>query len=323
MLAINIESYEEIEIQGKKVKIPPPEDVSEVVDYQFIGREEIIEFALSAWAKVDRIKPFNFRLCGPPGSGKNAIVYELARMLKKDLYIISGNDEFGPEDIACTATMESGNKINYVGSPLFAAMLKGGICFFDEMGKVPSRALATLASVLDARRRITSTLAAISFRAHEEFLFCAALNTEEEGIGLPGFIDQRTRPAFYVGYPSVSEMEGILKTHMPPASELWIRVFIERFKDSELPVRNAIQILGLAHKLYMTDSDMAIDKEETGGEETETTKLNVDIIKKYIEMAHKLIVQCVNGKDINDNPEVDTNAIFRVFRNKEKSMHQN
>lgn len=323
MLPIDIENYEEIEIQGKKVKLPPPEDVSGVVDYQFIGREEIIEFALSAWAKVDRIKPFNFRLYGPPGSGKNAIVYELARMLKKDLYIISGNDEFGPEDITCSATMESGNKIKYVGSPLFAAMLRGGICFFDEIGKVPSRALATLASVLDARRRITSTLAAISFRAHDEFLFCAALNIDEEGIGLPGFIDQRTRPAFYVGYPSVSEVEGILKTHMPPASELWIRVFIDRFKDIELPVRNVIQILGLAHKLYTNDLDSAKGKKDAGREENGNPTPNVDLIKKYIERAYKLIIQSVNGKDINDNPEEDKNAIFRIFRNKEKSMHQN
>lgn len=83
MMPIDIENYEEIEIQGEKVRFPPPQDISEVVDYQFIGREEIIDCALSAWARIGRIKPFNFRLYGPPGTGKNAIVYELSRILKK------------------------------------------------------------------------------------------------------------------------------------------------------------------------------------------------------------------------------------------------
>ena len=269
------QNYERVEIQGKSIWIPYPVNIPQG---PFVGRADIIEKALAAWTSLDGLLPLNFRLYGPPGVGKNAIVYELARILKKDLYIINGHEELGPEDIACSATMTSKNTIEYVASPLFAAMLRGGIFFFDEIAKAPTSALDPLASVLDERRTLSSVLAGIHLKANDDFLFCAALNQdEEEGIGLPAFIDERTRPAIYVGYPTATELEAILKAQLPMLGKLWIEVFVLQFKDKEFSPRTAINLLSYAFRLYKNSNQIAkqVKKSE---------------IKRYVEIAYKDIV---------------------------------
>jgi MoxR-like ATPase len=243
----NVDNFERVEIKGKTVLVPYP---TAVPDFTFIGREIIIDKALAAWMSVGGSVPLNFRLFGPPGIGKNTIVYELSRILKKDIYIINGHDELGPEDIACSATMTSKSTIEYVASPLFAAMLRGGICFFDEIGKAPQSALDPLASVLDDRRSLTSVLAGIHLKAHPEFLFCSALNEDEEtGLGLPGFLDERTRPSIYVGYPRLAEINKILESRFMELPALWAEVLISDFKDKNLSTRMAITLLSYAYRL--------------------------------------------------------------------------
>ncbi len=270
----NVGSFERVEMGGKTVLIPNPTDIPE---YKFIGRERIIEKALAAWTCINGTTPLNFRLYGPPGIGKNALVYELARILNKDLYIINGHEELGPEDVACSATMTSKNTIEYVASPLFAAMLRGGIFFFDEIGKTPQSALDPLASVLDDRRSMTSVLAGIHLKAHPDFLCCAALNEDEEnGVGLPGFIDERTRPAIYVGYPYVSEVEEILMSRMKEVPDIWVRALLSDFKHVNLSTRNAITLLGYAYRLA---------KKGNG----KSAPLSEKEIKEYIANAYKHI----------------------------------
>ncbi len=250
MLQQKFDHYERLELQGKMVWVPRPVPLSKK---PLVEREEELSQAMAAWLAMDGLPSLNFRLFGPPGTGKNALVYHLAAILKKDLYIINGHQELGPEDIACSATMTSSQMIEYVASPLFAAMLKGGICFFDEIGKAPVAALDTLASVLDDRRTLTSVLAGMHIRAHDDFLFCAALNEEEEeGLGLPGFLDERTRPAIRVGYPSPGIMEKILRTHLPMASDIWLKIFLRKV-DSTLSPRSAITILSYAYRLARQD----------------------------------------------------------------------
>lgn len=254
-----LSNYERLEIEGKTVWVPLPAGIPAI---QYIEREDILERAMAAWLRLNGVPPLNFRLYGPPGGGKNTVVYRLAQILKKDLYIINGHEELGPEDVACSATMTSRNTIEYVASPIFAAMLRGGICFFDEIGKAPVSALDPLAPVLDDRRTLSSVLAGIRLRAHEDFLFCAALNQdEEEGIGLPGFIDERTRPAIHVGYPAEQTLERILKSHLPMAAETWFKVFLKEFRSSKLSPRTAITLIGYAYRMFVQDGSGAADEE--------------------------------------------------------------
>ena len=242
------ETYEKVTIGGTSVRLPPPAPLPTA---SLVGRDDIVEKAMAAWTTLGTLPPLNFRFYGPPGVGKNAIVYELARTLGRDLYIINGHEELGPEDIACTATITSSNSVEYVASPLFAGMYRGGIVFFDEIGKAPPAALDPLASVLDDRRELTSVLAGIRIKANADFLFCAALNEiEETGVGLPAFLDERTRPAIHVGYPSIATLEMVLEKHFQDYDKAWTRAFVSEFKDATLSPRTAITLLSYASRLF-------------------------------------------------------------------------
>jgi MoxR-like ATPase len=244
--------FERVELEGKMVRVPYP---TRIPREKIVEREDLQHRCLAAWLSVDRQPPLNFRIYGPPGCGKNALVYSLARHLDLDLYVINGHQELGPEDIACTVTMASNQSIEYVASPLFAAMYRGGICFFDEIGKAPTSALDPLASVLDDRRTLTSVQAGLHLQGHPQFLFCAALNQdEEEGLGLPGFIDERTRPAIQVDYPAREVMERILRANLPRTEDIWFQVFYECFPEAISP-RSAVTMLRYACSLARVEKN--------------------------------------------------------------------
>jgi MoxR-like ATPase len=257
-----IAHYERVEMGGKTVLLPEPAVIPSPAP---VARDDLLKYTLAAWLQLGDQAPLNFRLYGPPGAGKNALVYHLAQILEKPLYIINGHQELGPEDIACTATMTSHHTVVYIASPLFAAMYHGRPCLFDEIGKAPTAALDPLASVLDDRRSLTSVLAGIHLQAHPDFLFCAILNqNEEEGLGLPGFIDERTRPAIKVGYPTRPILEQIVRAHLPMVAETWFKLFVELFPE-EMSPRTASKLLGYAYRLAVQDHNLQASTRQIKG----------------------------------------------------------
>jgi MoxR-like ATPase len=230
-------TFPQIDFQGVRFRLPHPEKIPPL---DFVPRTEILERAMAAWLAGAGTHPLNFRFFGPPGVGKNAIVYQLAKMLKKDLYILNGNEELDPEDISCTARINSSDGIEYVASPLFAAMLKGGIFFFDEIGKAPPGALNPLTSVLDERRTLDSVLAGVRIEAHRDFRCCAALNDDEETGGrLPASIEERLRPAIHVGIPPPEILKKILMRRFCAGDERWIDIYLRDFWSEEASPRDA------------------------------------------------------------------------------------
>jgi MoxR-like ATPase len=245
------DGYEKSRIAGNRVFLPPPDPIP---DEPFVAREDLIGKALAAWSEVDGSPPLHFRLYGPPGTGKNALVYELARILQKDLYIICGNGELDAEDIACMPVIDRENTgtLTYIASPLFAAMVRGGIAFFDEIAKAPHGTLAALASALDTRSTLTSVTAAIRIKAAPGFLFCAALNEDEEkSSGLPDYINERTLPAIRVGPPAFEELMRIVKSQMNADSDLWLQGFSALFRRAGLSPRSAVKLITTAVKSFM------------------------------------------------------------------------
>jgi MoxR-like ATPase len=220
----------------------------------FVGREDVIAQCLAAWLPGDDGQgSLHFRLVGPPGSGKNTLVYHLAHEhMNRPLWILQGHEELSPEDIACTARVTTGGQVEYVGSPLLAAMVHGGICFFDEIGKVPARALSLLAGVLDERLTLTSVLAGFSVRAHPDFRFVAAMNDADAATqGLPGYIDERLRPVFHLGYPPVAETIGIVTANLANLPEALLEQFrLWASSQRQLSPRQALILMHFALRLH-------------------------------------------------------------------------
>ena len=271
-LESHVRPMERIVEGDRPLHLPWPDDIPEVA---LVGCERILKQARAAWFPADGGPPQSFRLCGPPGVGKNSIVYHLARHLGRDLYMLVGNEELKPEDIACTPVFTSTDRIEYVASPLYAAMRRGGIFFFDEIGKAPSGALSPLVSVLDDRRTLTSVQAGLTIRAHPDFLFCAALNEDEEAGGrLPDPIAERLSIVISVGIPSIETLRKILDTTLPAVDRRWIDIYLRDFWKDGVSPRAARDHVRHAHSIAGQDA-----------KETGRSPKTEGAIRSYLEMA--------------------------------------
>ena len=118
---------------------------------EFVGREQELWLCRAAFGitpEGDRFSadatPLHFRLEGPPGVGKNEIVYEIVRTLTRQadvpFYSIQGHEEMTPEDLSILLVSDPeapGFRPILRASPLATALYEGGIFFFDEINRVP------------------------------------------------------------------------------------------------------------------------------------------------------------------------------------------
>lgn len=256
----------EITIARNTIVLAEPVSVPEHI---FVGREKELALCRIAWGinaegnsfiNSDN-PPLHFRLQGAPGLGKNELVYEIARKLKKPLYIIQGHEELTPEDLALLLTPDPtnaySNRIPLMlrASPLAAALYDGGLFFFDEINRVPERALSPLSSVLDGRQSIFSAMTGIHFGPKDEearkgFRFCCALNPElsQAGHVLPEYIEQRTLPVIEINHPPFEDLRAILQEALNPTQE-----FLDAFdswylqnQKAEISVRQALALMNYA-----------------------------------------------------------------------------
>ena len=198
---------------GLQLLVPGGYRISEEYhEHEYVhGNDSLLDKCEAAWTDDGDGPPMNFRLVGAPGVGKNAAVYALASKRQQSLYMILGNEEVTAEDLVVTATLKGQGTIEYIASPLLAAMLLGGICFIDEIAKMRPRALAPLASVLDERRSISSALIGRTFLAHKDFRFCAAYNpTDIDAFDMAPWLRRRTLPEFTVTPPNTRQLELIV-----------------------------------------------------------------------------------------------------------------
>lgn len=202
----------------------------------FIGREDELRlcraaFGMTSDAKLDsKLTPLHFRLEGPPGVGKNEIVYELARQLANSMnlpfYSIQGHEEMTPEDLSLLIVPDADARdymqFRVQASPLATALYEGGLFFFDEINRVSERALSPLASVLDKRQELYSattglTITPKNHAAKSNFRFCCALNPSLSKAGggtLPDYIDERTLPVIRVDYLKLETLVEILRSNV-------------------------------------------------------------------------------------------------------------
>jgi MoxR-like ATPase len=224
-----------------------------------VGRDDEISRILAAWMGWCNTLPLSPLLVGEAGVGKNRIVYECARMCEKDLFIFQGHEDVAAEDLVCAVRFsdDSRQKMDYIVSPLVTAMLRGGVCFIDEIAKIRPRALAPLASLLDERRYLDSSLLGERVYAAAGFRFVAATNTADLEVNvLPDFIRSRVRPVIHVQYPDRAEIDMILRSRHPSVGEnfaglldcFWSLWRAKNGKTAPTP-RDSIHIFGYALNL--------------------------------------------------------------------------
>ncbi|MFH1197784.1 MAG: MoxR family ATPase [bacterium] len=259
---------QKIQLNRKLVWASEPYKPNLSVIPEFVGRESEMELIMAAWISGRHNLPLSPLLVGEPGVGKNRLVYELAKLTGRELFLFQGHEDVTAEDLACTVRFsdDEANKMEYVLSPLACAMLNGSIFFLDEIGKIRPRALALLVSVLDERRYLDSSLLGERVFAHPGFRFIAATNTGEVPL-LPEFIRSRVKPIIKVGYPPRQEIEDIIqrqfRSRMLNLSELLEIFWLLWDKKGKEPVpptpRDAIAVFSLASSLS--------DFERSGGKE--------------------------------------------------------
>jgi MoxR-like ATPase len=247
---------DQIKINNKSVQLVQP---YEAPINELIGRTKELRKILAAWIGGNGGMPLSPLLLGEPGIGKNRIVYECARMCMKKLYIFQGHEDITAEDLVCAIRFsdDPDKKMDYIVSPVVTAMITGNICFIDEIAKIRPRALAPLASLLDERRYIDSTLLGERVYAHSGFRLIAATNTADlHGDFLPDFIRSRMRPVINIGYPGQDEIDCMVESRYNAsrsnATEL-LEIYwaLWREKNGAVPPtpRDTIYIFGFALKL--------------------------------------------------------------------------
>jgi MoxR-like ATPase len=181
---------------------------------EIVGRDREMRAVLAAWMGGPGHFPLTPLLVGIAGQGKNRIIYECTKMCNKELYMVQGHEDVGAEDLICVARKsdDPDKMIDYQASPLVTAMLRGGVCFIDEIGKIRRRALAPLSSLLDERRYIDSVQLGERFIASPGFRFIAATNDDDfDDNPLPEFVASRMRPAITVDYLEPDEINRIIR----------------------------------------------------------------------------------------------------------------
>jgi MoxR-like ATPase len=248
---------------GKKlvwVRKPYLPDEKEMID--FVGRDDELKMVAAAWLSDHRSQPLAPLLVGPPGCGKNRIVFEMAKRMELNLYVCQGYENVTAEELACSLLPadEGNGRIDYLISTLATAMFKGGICFIDEIGKFPGKALALLASVLDDRRYLDLDLIGERIKAHPRFRFIAATNSEDLE-GLPDFVRSRLFPLIRVDKPVPEMINAIVGKQFPGRQQnigkllisFW-RLWDKKKNDGDAPSpRDVIQVFSLAAKLAEYD----------------------------------------------------------------------
>lgn len=190
---------------GVKLRLPGPFVYPEGFTYVETEPGQVAQ-CLAAWNTDDGGPPMHLLFHGPPGCGKNSLAYKLARETGKDLFLLLGHEELDSQDVVASAVLRDNSQIEYVASPLLAAVITGGIVLFDEISKCRPRALAVLSTLLEGGV-VHSDILGLTFKAHPDFRFIAAMN--------PADVDAYVLPPWLQG-----RLNARLELRMPPWSTL-------------------------------------------------------------------------------------------------------
>ena len=124
-----------------------------------------------------------------------------------------------PEDLLITPVLTPDRRVDYRASSVVSAMVRGGVVVLDEGNRMPERAWASLAPLLDDRRYVESAVASVKVHAHPEFRLCVTMNTDASVYELHGYIQSRLKPRIDIVAPPWVQREQILRLKCPAVDE--------------------------------------------------------------------------------------------------------
>jgi MoxR-like ATPase len=179
---------EKIVIDGVELSLMAPVKS----DDEWIDYGQYLQQLQAAWLTLsNKEPPLTPRLIGEPGLGKTTLACAAARELKQDVYIFQCTMDTRPEDLVITPVITGDKRIEYRASSVVSAVIRGGILVLDEGNRMPEKTWASLASLLDGRRYIDSSIASIRIHAQPGFHACVTMNDDSSVFELPGYIQSR------------------------------------------------------------------------------------------------------------------------------------
>ena len=249
-------------VQGVEITLAPPDErESEWVDYFDYARQ--LE---AAWLRLSTVEPsLNPRLIGEPGLGKTTLACAIARRLGRNVYIFQCTMDTRPEDLLITPVIAGDRRVEYRASSVVSAMIRGGVLVLDEGNRMPERSWASLAPLLDGRRYVESTLAAIKIHAHPDFRVCVTMNDDASVYELPGYIQSRLKPKIELVPPPWDLQERIVRLKCPGVDDDLLQGLFEELnrraadghRDS---VRDMLTLAQYAQKLRNLDLDRPLER---------------------------------------------------------------
>jgi MoxR-like ATPase len=207
---------ERVTIHGVDLVLTPPDDhESEWIDFGYsLQRLE------AAWLRLSPDEPpLNPRIVGPPGLGKTTLACAAARRMGRPVYLFQCTMDTRPEDLVITPILTPDRRVDYHASSVVSAMVRGGIAVLDEGNRMPERAWASLAPLMDDRRYVESAVAAIKVKAHPDFRLCVTMNADASVYELPGYIQSRLKPRIDIVAPPWALQEQILRLKCPAVDD--------------------------------------------------------------------------------------------------------
>jgi MoxR-like ATPase len=219
---------EKIAIDGVFLTLALP-DIHET---EWIDYNDYLLQLKAAWLRLsDDELPLNPRIVGEPGLGKTTLACALARSTGREIYIFQCTTDTRPEDLVITGVRTGDRQVEYRGSAVATAMIRGGVALLDEANRMPERSWASLAPLMDDRRYIESEVAALKIHAHSNFRLAVTMNSDASVYELPEYIQSRLKPKIEIVSPPWDMQEKIVRAKCQQVDDVLLDQVLAELRD--------------------------------------------------------------------------------------------